>query len=387
MKEIRVLLVEDHFLARWRSVRSRRNRPSNVVPYNSALEESVKNLLRAHIVALFALLVNSVYANASTTKDGMSGEVPCASVPDLDHPHVALSSGDLHLVMFLPDAKQGYYRAERFDWSGVIGCASYKGHTYWGKWFSHYDPEVNDSITGPVEEFRPTEGAQGYDAAQPGGTFVKIGVGVLRKTSDAPYHFGDSYPIIDIGRRKVRVAKRSITFQQRLTSPNGVSYLYTKKLIMSNDGSMLTLSHSLKNLGAKPLVTDVYDHDFFMLDNQPTGPGFVLHLAFAPMPDAPLEPGASVKGRDIVYLNELQPKETVAAYLTGYGNSASDYDIRLEDTKTHVGIEQIGDVPISRFYLWSIHTTVCPEAYVHLDIAPGHTGKWAIHYHFLTNVQ
>lgn len=346
----------------------------------------MKNLLRAHIAALLALLVLLNHANASTTKAAAPGDPPCSVLPHSDHPHVTLNSGDLHLVVFLPDAKQGYYRAERFDWSGVIGCASYKGHTYWGQWFSHYDPEVNDSITGPVEEFRPSEGAQGYDAAQPGGTFVKIGVGVLRKTSNAPYHFGNSYPIVDTGRRKVHVARRSITFQQRLTSPNGLSYLYTKKLMMSNDGSVLTLSHSLKNLSNKSLVTDVYDHDFFMLNNQPTGPGFVLHLAFAPVPDSLLEPGATVNGHDIVYLKELQPRETVAAYLTGYGKSASDYDIRLEDTKAHVGIEQTGNVPISRFYLWSIPTTVCPEAYIHLDIAPGQTGKWDIHYRFLTNL-
>jgi hypothetical protein len=101
----------------------------------------------------------------------------------------------------------------------------------------------------------------------------------------------------------------------------------------------------------------------------------------------PLEPGATVKGREIVYLKELQPGETVASYITGYGNTAADYDIRVEDTTTHVGIEQTGSVPISRFYLWSIHTTVCPEVYIHLNIAPGKTGKWDIHYHFLTNMQ
>ena len=323
----------------------------------------MRYILRAQIAALLALLLFSNHGNASTSKTVAPDNAPCSVLPHPDHPHVALNSGDLHLAVFLPDAKQGYYRAERFDWSGIIGCATYKGHSYWGEWFRHYDPEVNDSITGPVEEFRPPEGAQGYSAASPGGTFVKIGVGVLRRTSDAPYRFGDNYPIVDTGRWKIHVGKRFITFQQRLTSPDGISYLYTKKLILNRSGSMLTLSHTLKNMGAKPLVTDVYDHDFFMLDGQPTGPGFVLHLAFPPVPDAPLEPGAAVKGNDIVYLKDLQPKGTVATYLTGYRNSAPDYNIRLEDTNTHAGIEQTGNVPISRFYLWSIH------------------------YHFLTNTQ
>lgn len=347
----------------------------------------MKFIRRVRFVALFLLLGFTVIANASASQAPTSQDAPCSNTPNLDHPHVALTSGDLHLVVFLPDAKNGYYRAQRFDWSGVIGCASYKGHTYWGQWFRHYDPEVNDSITGPVEEFRPDDGAQGYDSAQPGGTFVKIGVGVLRKTSAAPYHFGDSFPIVDTGHWSVHVGKRSISFQQRLTSPNGINYLYTKKLILSRDGSMLTLHHTLKNLGGASLVTNVYDHDFFMLDGQPTGPGFVLHLAFTPVPQTPLEPGATVKGNDIVYLKDLLPGDTVASYLTGYGTTASDYDIRLENKNTHTGIEQTGSMPVSRFYLWSIHTTVCPEAYLHLDIAPGKTGTWDIHYHFLTNLQ
>ncbi|HZC42867.1 MAG TPA: hypothetical protein VE195_01755 [Acidobacteriaceae bacterium] len=336
--------------------------------------------------ALIVLLSVTVIANTTVSQAQTAKDASCSNTPNLDHPHVTLNSGDLHLVVFLPDAKHGYYRAQRFDWSGVIGCASYKGHTYWGQWFRHYDPEVNDAITGPVEEFRPDDGAQGYDSAQSGGTFVKIGVGVLRKTSNAPYRFGDSFPIVDTGRWNVHVGKRSITFQQRLTSPNGINYLYTKKLILSRDGSVLTLHHTLKNLGGAPLVTNVYDHDFFMLDAQPTGPGFVLHLAFAPVPQTPPQPGATVKGNDIVYLKELGEGDSVASYLTGYGSTASDYDIRLENKNTHTGIEQTGSMPISRFYLWSIHSTICPEAYLHLDIASGKTEKWDIHYHFLANL-
>jgi hypothetical protein len=197
---------------------------------------------------------------------------------------------------------------------------------------------------------------------------------------------GCLYPIVDTGHWSVHVGKRSIRFQQRLTSPNGIKYIYTKKLSLSRDGSMLTLQHKLQNLGGAPLVTNVYDHDFFMLDGQPTGPGFVLHLAFAPVPQTALEPGATVKGHDIVYLKELQQGGTLASYLTGYGSTASDYDIRLENKNSHTGIEQTGTMPISHFYLWPIHTTVCPEVYLHLDIPPGKTGKWDIHYRFLTNL-
>lgn len=307
---------------------------------------------------------------------------PCATIPHLDYPHAVLERGDLRVLVFLPDAKNGYYRAQRFDWSGVIGCASWRGHTYWGEWFRHYDPLINDSITGPVEEFRPSEGAQGYSAAPVGGEFVKIGVGVLRKTADKPYDFGSSYPIVDTGQWTVRTRRHAITFRQRVIAPNGIAYVYTKRLSLDPDGSGIRLEHTLKNLGKQPLVTDVYDHDFFMLDGQPTGPGFLLHLSFAPKAEIPLGPKASIEGQDIRYVAEVNPGETVDGYLTGYEAQQSGYSIRLENTRTHNSIEQTCDRPISRFYLWSIHTTICPEAYIHINVPPGENQNWTIGYRF-----
>lgn len=42
----------------------------------------------------------------------------------------------------------------------------------------------------------------------------------------------------------------------------------------------LVLTHSLKNTGKRVIETDVYDHNFFLLDHQPTGPGLVLRFPF-----------------------------------------------------------------------------------------------------------
>jgi len=109
----------------------------------------------------------------------------CAAEMQTSYPKAAISNGPVQAVLYLPDAKNGYYRASRFDWSGVIPCLAYKGHTYFGVWFSHYESDDRDAITGPVEEFRSADGALDYDQAKPGGLFVKIGVGVLRKAEDS----------------------------------------------------------------------------------------------------------------------------------------------------------------------------------------------------------
>src|SRR5580692_6360648 len=132
------------------------------------------------------LLAILLCAPLLATPRSWAEESACSSVMQEKYPKASISNGPVQAVLYLPDAKNGYYRASRFDWSGIIPCLSYKGHTYFGVWFSHYDPMVADAITGPVEEFRSTDGALDYGQAKPGGLFVKIGVGVLRKADDSP---------------------------------------------------------------------------------------------------------------------------------------------------------------------------------------------------------
>jgi hypothetical protein len=317
---------------------------------------------------------------AATLPALASAKSTCADVPHSDHPKVLLSNGTLDALIFLPDPEKGYYRSTRFDWSGVIACASYNGHRFFGEWFKEYDPNINDAITGPVEEFRSEDGAIGYNEAKPGELFVKPGVGVLRKVDDSPYKFGFPYPIVDRGKWTVKTKPHSITFTHHLKGPNGISYVYEKTL--SLDGPTLTLSHSLKNTGQKTIDTSVYDHGFYIFDGHPTGPGMSIHFPFKPELQDSLSPAAELEGNNIVYKQELQPGQTVASYIKGYSDSASDYDFTIEDKNTDAGVEQSSDNPISRFYLWSIRTTVSPEAYIHLNIPPGQAKQWKIHYRF-----
>ena len=315
-------------------------------------------------------------AAAQTTTSG------CSSALQADFPKAAISNGTVDAVLYLPDAKKGYYRASRFDWSGVIPCLTYKGHTYFGVWFSHYDPMIADAITGPVEEFRSADGGLDYDQAKQGGLFVKPGVGVLRKTVDSPYKFMYPYPLVDGGKWTVHSNRRQVTFRQQLKSTIGYAYDYQKTVSLAAGEPVLTLHHSLKNTGTKTIDTQVYDHDFFMLDGAPSGPGMVVRFPFAPVAEKSMEPRAAIEGKQIVYREELQSGQYVESYLTGYSNSPSDYDITVEDTRTGVGVEQTGDNPMSLFNYWSPRTTMCPEAYHHFVIAPGQTAHWDIHYRF-----
>ena len=290
-------------------------------------------------------------------------------------------------MVYLPDSARGYYRATRFDWSGVIGCLSAQGHTYFGPWFPRYNPLVNDSISGPVEEFKPEEGAIGYAAAKPGELFVKPGVGVLRRVDDKPYSSYVTYPLVDAGTWTSHATRTGVESTQELKSPTGVAYQYRKRLQLDPHAPVLVMEHDLTNRGTVPLEMDVYDHNFVVLDNEPTGLDTTVRFAFHPQPEHPLPNGGTIEGNELHYTSELQPRQTVNGILTGYSDKVSDFDFTVENRHTHVGLHETADHPRSHLNFWSIRTVVCPEGYIHLSIPPGKTATWTIRYRFYSGVQ
>jgi hypothetical protein len=306
----------------------------------------------------------------------------CENVPHSDHPHAVITNGHMNAFVFLPDEKDGYYRAARFDWSAIVACASLNGHTFFGEWFNRYDPMTNDAVTGPSEEFREP---LGYDDAKAGDAFVKVGVGVLKRIDDQIYKIGSPFQILDHGKWTVQVHKDSITFRQELHSQLGYAYVYEKVLSLDEKANVLTLTHSLKNVGTKPIDTTVYAHDFFMLDNKTTGPDMQVHLKFVPVPiTRPLPDTVRLDGTTIKWLAEMEPKKNASGEMTGFSNKVSDFDFMFEDPKLGIGVQETSDSPLAKFFFWSTPKTVCPEGFVGIHVQPGQTQTWSLHYRFFT---
>ena len=198
-------------------------------------------------------------------------------------PSHQITNGQITAKVYLPDAKNGFYRTTRFDWSGAIGSLEYKGHNYYGQWFSKitdiydfgYEGPAKDVISadftamvGPVEEY----GAVGYNDAPPGGLFVKPGIGVLKR-DEGTYNHSRTYPIANGGKWDVKRARDSVEFTHTLSEPSiGFGYVYTKTIRLTPNQPQMTISHVMKNTGTKPIVTNVYDHNFMTLDHEAPGP-------------------------------------------------------------------------------------------------------------------
>jgi len=307
-----------------------------------------------------------------------------ASLNAAEFPSAEISNGIVKAKLYLPDATNGYYRATRFDWSGQIPDLQYKGHSYFGEWNPKpYDPKLNDSITGPVEEFLTNGMGLGYAEAKAGGTFVKIGVGVIRKPEEKAFQQFNTYEIADPGKWAIRKHADSVEFTQTVRDPeSGYAYVYTKTVQLVKGQPVMVLEHRLKNTGKKPIESDVYEHNFYMPDKQPIGPDVVVHFPFALHAAADFRGLAETRGDDLVYLKELSNRQTAQSELTGFGTDPKDYNIAVENVKTGAGVRQTSDRPVARINFWSIRTTVCPEAYIHMNIAPGKEFTWKIRYEF-----
>ena len=297
-----------------------------------------------------------------------------------DVPQTEITNGLITAKLYLPDAEKGYYRGSRFDWAGVIPELKYNGHDYFGQWFPIYDPKLHDAICGPTDEFFEI----GYDQAPVGGEFVRIGIGGLRKPAEDRFERFGYYELSNPGKWTVKKAKDYVVFTHQLKDVAGYSSTYEKKVRLVKGKPQMVLEYKLKNTGKKAIQTVVYNHNFFTIDHQPTGPNSVVKFAF-PIKITKESPLAKINGQQIEYLRELVPPETVSFVdIQGLRNSVKDYDFRIENMKTGAGVRITGDKPVSRIIYWSSATTQCPEPYIDVNIQPGETFSWNITYDFYT---
>lgn len=297
------------------------------------------------------------------------------------YPTTRIANGILSVDFYLPDPETGSYRGTRFDWSGIIHSLTYEGHSYFGQWYDKHDPLVHDSITGPVDLFDNNR-TSGYEEAPPGGTFLRIGVGLVEKPGTSPYADTHTYKIIDPGKRRLTRGKDWIQFTHEIAGDSGFGYVYSKKITLVAGKPEMVLSHELKNTGSKPIDTTVFNHGFFQIDEEPAGPGLVWSFPFEPHTTRDFSGMAEIRDHEIRYRRELKSGERVLAPIEGYGASADDHRFTLENRKTGAGIRVAGDRPIAKLTFWSRRMAYSPEASIHLHIAPGKTEKWETRYEF-----
>lgn len=314
-----------------------------------------------------------------------------------DHPEAQISNGQIRAKLYLPDAKNGFYKSTRFDWSGVISSLEYAGHNYYGPWFTGSDPSTRDfvfkgneinvglvsAMTGPVEEFQKP---QGFDSAKPGDKFVKVGVGVLRRTDDTAYNWGKTYDLLDPGKWTVSTHADSVEFTQELSEPSlGYAYVYRKTIRLVPGKSELVMEHSLKNTGRLPIETNLYNHNFLTLDKAGPSPDFVVTVPYQIQSQRPPNPqAATITGNQFTWAKAVEGEERVSAPIGGFSTDAKDYDIRIENRKLGAGMRITCDRPLVNNTVWSIRSVIAVEPFIAIAAEPGKEFTWKYTYSYYT---
>ena len=297
-------------------------------------------------------------------------------------PNAKISNGIVVANLYLPDKDDGFYRSTRFDWSGVIYKLEYKGHDYFGQWFDDYDPEKHDAICGPVDEF----GVVGYEGTKVGNSFLKIGVGMLKKHVEEPYNSFTYYNIENSGKRSYHKTRNTIEFKHMLTDSSGYAYEYTKTIKLTDGKPELVVSHYLKNTGILKIETTVYNHNFFMIDQQKIGPEMIIRFPFKLIGDGlGIGEFAELEGNEIKFLKPLEKADKVfVRNLKGFNETVDDHSFSIENHRTGAGVNLKADKPLEHLVFWSCNTTSCPEPYIKIKLAPMDEFSWENTYEFYT---
>jgi hypothetical protein len=296
--------------------------------------------------------------------------------PDLDvFPSTTIGNDEVTMKVYLPDAEKGLYRATRFDWSGMIGSLQYRGHEYFGYWKKTHDPYFHEDLTGPVEGF--IEPGLGYEEATPGQGFIRIGVGLLEKQDEQEYQWKKTYPVLDYGRWDLEQGKDWISFTHTISSELGYGYAYTKTIRLKEDGFMIL--HRLKNTGEKPIETDQFNHNFFMMDGERSGTAFEVNFPFEATTESDLKGLVELEGNSLRFIKDLQDT-SVFMDLKGFGESMDDHRVRVTNHRSGAGVEFTVNKPLYRMVFWACETTLCPENFIWISIPPGQEEEWISDY-------
>lgn len=274
------------------------------------------------------------------------------------------------------DAPQENYNFSRFDWTGKIVDVKFKNISL----ASVEDPNCkNENFFGKgfYNEFG-SDTALGFEEAEIGGWFHKIGVGLLKK-EDTHYSFHKHYEIkpaefhvsTDVNRIVIKCISGYV---------NGYSYELQKEIEL-NDSSFI-IKYYLKNTGKKTIHTDEYVHNFVAINNDLIGQNYTLKFPFNLKPHLFKETVNSelaiLIGENEVEFNKGPKEQFFFSNLTGGESVGASWELRHLITK--ISIRESSNFQTNKVNLWGWKHVISPELFIDINIEPGESTAWARSY-------
>ena len=280
-----------------------------------------------------------------------------------------LRAGELALEVMVPDAPQRYNTGVRYcSIAAVLGCC-WQGREFFFNPRRH-DPTVDHGGLAAEFDLQTPGGPPGYAEAEPGMTFLKIGVGTLRR-DDAPYRFARQYELVDPAENQVEWEDRQARFHQVANGPRGYAYALTA--ILEADPGVISVHWNLENTGSRRLSTRQYVHNFFRFGDRNIGPEYEICFPYA-FKASGLVSQTAQEGACIAFHDPLPaPINLVVPWPESY---EGPNELTVRQTGGDQAIRCRTSEPGVETRIHARRGYVAPEQFIQLDAEPGETITW-----------
>ena len=232
---------------------------------------------------------------------------------------------------------------------------------------------------GLIDEFniQATLSPSGYDAAQAGDPFMKIGVGELLREDDQPYDFSHPYTIRQMAPVHAEQRNGEIVFTQSLRTETGWGYDYCKTYQVLPDAATLVIEYRLKNTGLHPIHAEQYNHNWFNFGGDPVNDGYSMLSKFGIAED-----GAHWVERQGERLNVMGRFAEPCYFASPHPAPALANWLHLRHADRGCAVAVSGDFDMARFALYADQSAVCPEVFFQTQLAPDESKTWKRIYEF-----
>ncbi len=290
---------------------------------------------------------------------------------------IKLQNKSTQVTIKLP-GKHGFQGGTRFDSSGLVSQVEVGNVKFLGHAHLCPDPWSHNAAGGLAEEFVDP---LGYKEAKVGDTFVKIGTGLLKRTTPKPYKFWQKYDLVTPAEWTVKTTETSATFTHELKGPNGYDYRYQKIVALDEKESRLTITHTLTNIGSNPIRTKHYCHNFICIDRKAIDTEYSLTTGFSITGGEPSLPKqVMTDGKRLTLTSPMLPRTDIYSRLKGFDDTVASNRFTIKRRK--YAVTMTGDKPLSGFTIYISPNALSAEPFVPVAIEPGNSFTWANRYDF-----
>lgn len=288
-------------------------------------------------------------------------------------PNITLHNRYLSVEIAKPGS---VYTGARFDWTGFITQVKLGNrHT-----FCAHESLVPGRGTGGIglcSEFG-IEIPVGYNEAQPGEAFPKLGVGLLKRPNKGPYHFYRPYEIVERFPIKVTTQVDVASFVVEPVPCRGYAAQLSKTIRLYDN--QLEITCSLANTGEKTIVTREYYHNFVGIDNQLVGSDYCLNFPYFVRIENKKPAVLNVYEKKISFKNKLA--KDFYCRLDGHSRTEkAQWELVL--TSNGTTMREYDDFTPARVAVWGTRHVISPEIFIDIHLQPGRIKNWTRRYEFI----